>query len=73
MKTIKDALFSDFYPSVLKSSLMDMMAWDATDHADLIDQPLLIIAGEIADSRYMSEEAFAKASKIQQFFTDRLK
>ena len=25
----------------LKSSLMDMMAWDATDHADLIDQPLL--------------------------------
>ena len=46
----------------LKSSLMDMMAWDATDHADLIDQPLLIIAGEIADSRYMSEEAFAKAT-----------
>lgn len=46
----------------LKSSLMDMMAWDATDHADLIDQPLLIIAGEIADSRYMSEEAYAKAT-----------
>lgn len=46
----------------LKSSLMDMMAWDATDHADLIDQPLLIIAGEIADSRYMSEEAFVKAT-----------
>ncbi|MCR5140805.1 MAG: alpha/beta hydrolase [Bacteroidaceae bacterium] len=46
----------------LKSSLMDMMAWDATDHADLVDQPLLIIAGEKADSRYMSEEAFAKAS-----------
>ena len=46
----------------LKSSLMDMMAWDATDHADLIDQPLLIIAGEVADSRYMSEEAFAKAT-----------
>ena len=46
----------------LKSSLMDMMAWDATDHADLIEQPLLIIAGEIADSRYMSEEAFAKAT-----------
>ena len=46
----------------LKSSLMDMMAWDATDHADLITQPLLIIAGEIADSRYMSEEAFEKAT-----------
>lgn len=41
---------------------MDMMAWDATDHADLIGQPLLIIAGEKADSRYMSEEAFAKAT-----------
>lgn len=46
----------------LKSSLMDMIAWDATDHADLITQPLLIIAGSIADSRYMSEEAFAKAN-----------
>lgn len=46
----------------LKSSLMDMMAWDATDHADLITQPLLVIAGSIADSRYMSEEAFAKAT-----------
>ena len=46
----------------LKSSLMDMMSWDATDHADLIDQPLLVIAGEIADSRYMSEEAYAKAT-----------
>lgn len=46
----------------LKSSLMDMMAWDATDHADLIGQPLLVIAGEKADSRYMSEEAFAKAT-----------
>lgn len=46
----------------LKSSLMDMMAWDATDHADLITQPLLVIAGTAADSRYMSEEAFAKAT-----------
>lgn len=46
----------------LKSSLMDTMAWDATDHADLIDQPLLVMAGSKADSRYMSEEAFAKAT-----------
>lgn len=54
----------------LKSSLMDMMAWDATDHADLITQPLLVIAGEIADSRYMSEEAFAKANHTacKEFF-----
>ena len=46
----------------LKSSLMDMMAWDATDHADLIDQPLLVIAGDKADSLYMSREAFDKAT-----------
>lgn len=46
----------------LKSSLMDLIAWDATDHAELIGQPLLIIAGSKADSRYMSEEAFAKAT-----------
>lgn len=46
----------------LKSSLVELMAWDATDHADLITQPLLVIAGEKADSRYMSEEAFAKAT-----------
>lgn len=47
----------------IKSSLMDMMAWDATDHAHLITQPLLVIAGSIAGSRYMSEEAFAKANQ----------
>lgn len=46
----------------LKSSLMETMVWDATDHANLITQPLLIMAGEKADSRYMSEEAFAKAT-----------
>jgi len=49
----------------LKSSLMDMMAWDATDHADLINQPLLVIAGEKADSRYMSKEAFEKATQAK--------
>ena len=46
----------------LKSSLMETMVWDATDHANLITQPLLVMAGEKADSRYMSEEAFAKAT-----------
>ena len=44
------------------SSLMELMSWDATDHLDLIDAPLLIIAGEKADSLYMSEEAFRKAT-----------
>lgn len=44
------------------SSLMDLMTWDATDHIDLISVPLLLMAGEKADSLYMSEEAFAKAT-----------
>ena len=38
------------------------MTWDATDQAELIDQPLLMIAGSAADTRYMTEQAFAKAT-----------
>lgn len=45
-----------------ESSLMDLMAWDAADQIELINQPLLMIAGEKADSRYMTEDAFNKAS-----------
>lgn len=44
------------------SSLMDLMSWDATDHIELINVPLLLMAGEKADSLYMSEEAFEKAT-----------
>lgn len=44
------------------SSLMDLMSWDATDNIDLINVPLLLMAGEKADSLYMSEEAFKKAT-----------
>jgi fermentation-respiration switch protein FrsA (DUF1100 family) len=44
------------------SSLLDLMRWDATDQIELIEQPLLMIAGSKADSLYMTEEAFAKAS-----------
>ncbi len=44
------------------SSLMDLMTWDAADNVDLINAPLLLIAGEKADSLYMSEEVFEKAS-----------
>lgn len=43
------------------SSLLDLMRWDATDRIELIEQPLLMIAGNKADSLYMTEEAFAKA------------
>lgn len=45
-----------------ESSLMDLMTWDATDQIALINQPLLMIAGEKADSLYMTEDAFNKAN-----------
>lgn len=43
-------------------SLLDLMRWDATDQIELIDQPLLMIAGGKADSLYMTEDAFEKAT-----------
>lgn len=44
------------------SSLMDLMRWDATDEIELIDVPLLMIAGSDADTLYMTEDAFPKAT-----------
>jgi fermentation-respiration switch protein FrsA (DUF1100 family) len=44
------------------SSLLDLMSFDVTDQIELIDQPLLMIAGSKADSLYMTEQAFPKAS-----------
>jgi fermentation-respiration switch protein FrsA (DUF1100 family) len=44
------------------SSLMDLMTWDATDQIELINQPLLMMAGSKADTKYMTDEAFAKAT-----------
>jgi fermentation-respiration switch protein FrsA (DUF1100 family) len=44
------------------SSLMDLMRWDATDQIELIDVPLLMMAGGKADTLYMSEDAFPKAT-----------
>jgi len=44
------------------SSLLDLMSWDATDQLELIDVPLLMIAGSKADTRYMTDEAFPKAT-----------
>lgn len=41
--------------------MLDLMAWDATDRMALIAQPLLMIVGEKADSRYMTDEAMQKA------------
>lgn len=43
------------------SSLIDLMAFDATTNMGLINQPLLMMAGSKADSYYMTEDAFTKA------------
>lgn len=44
------------------SSMLDLMSWDATDHLELINVPLLMIAGSAADTRYMSDEALPLAT-----------
>lgn len=45
-----------------KSSLIDLMAFDASDGMYLINQPLLMMAGSIADTFYMTEQCYAKAT-----------
>jgi hypothetical protein len=47
------------------SSLMDLMTFDATTNMDLINQPLLMIAGSNADTYYMTDDAFNKASNAK--------
>jgi len=47
------------------SSLLDLMTWDAATNMDLIEQPLLMIAGSKADTKYMTDEAFKKATKAK--------
>lgn len=47
------------------SSLMDLMTWDATDQIELINQPLLMIAGSKSDTKYMTDEAFEKVTNAK--------
>lgn len=47
------------------ASLADLMEFDVNTNVDLINQPLLMIAGDKADSLYMTEEVFANASGTQ--------
>ncbi len=48
-----------------KSSLVDLMAFDASEGMYLIEQPLLMIAGSHADTFYMTEQCFSKATSTQ--------
>lgn len=52
------------------SSLLDLMTFDAATNMDLINQPLLMIAGSKADTKYMTDEAFPKAinAKTKELF-----
>ena len=48
--------------SYTTASFMKLMAFDVEDRMGLIDQPLLMIAGEKADTLYMTQDAFDKAT-----------
>lgn len=52
------------------SSLLDLMTWDANTNTELINQPLLMIAGSKADTKYMTDEVFEKAinAKSKELF-----
>ncbi len=45
-----------------EASLLELMGWDATDHLELVNVPLLLVAGEKADTLYMSRDAYEKAT-----------
>lgn len=49
-----------------KSNLLDLMEFDATTNMDLLNQPLLMIAGSKADSYYMTDSAFALATGTKE-------
>lgn len=44
------------------SSNLDLFRFDAANNMDLIEQPLLMMAGSKADTLYMTEQAFAAAT-----------
>lgn len=52
------------------SSLLELMNFDASSNIDLINQPLLMMAGSKADSLYMTDKAFklATGTKDKELF-----
>jgi uncharacterized protein len=48
------------------SSLLDLMEFDAASNMDLINQPLLMMAGSKADSYYMTDNAFSLATGTKE-------
>jgi uncharacterized protein len=47
------------------SSLLVLMTFDAASNMDLLNQPLLMVAGSKADTKYMTDEAFSKATNAK--------
>ena len=50
----------------LQRNLMDLMVYDPVQFMYLIDQPLLMIVGDHADTNYMSEQAFELAINTKE-------
>lgn len=48
-----------------KSSLVDLFAFDAAADMYLINQPLLMMTGSIADTFYMTEQCYSRATGTQ--------
>jgi uncharacterized protein len=48
------------------SSLLDLMEFDAAANMDLINQPLLMVAGSKADTYYMTDNAFVLATNAKE-------
>lgn len=48
-----------------KSCLVDLIAFDASANMYLINQPLLMMAGSIADTFYMTEQCYSRATGTQ--------
>lgn len=48
------------------SSLLDLMVFDASENMELINQPLLMMAGSSADTYYMTDAAFNRATGTKE-------